>query len=371
MASINGNKVNNSILPNIEWMIQAGINPKTNLPYKFGDDYGLLKANIKKNFRIVDEQDAINSFEWSGLPEGLTGQELERLLYYYGQLCFFYLPATDQFIFAKYALEGSIDFYGRFNQIHPVPVSSGVSDEEKKQAKQQADYFSTLKLKVLKDVKLDEITYDDFVGSAVILRDYTPQLGQTIIPRQQLQEPILDIESDIPCYLRTALKNSTGVGAMRVNDQSAYSNVLAANDSLNRAALDGERLIPVIGTIDFQELTSGDALKAEEFLESLQAIDNLRLGFHGLDNGGLFQKKAHMLEQEEAMNAGKVKSTLQDRLFNRQFFASIVNSYTGLEISVRPKEAAINADMDMDGTIMEDNPEDTIPGYVGESEENA
>lgn len=354
--------VNNSSIPNIEWKLAAGIDPKTNLPVRATDPCE-LKTNIKKLFRIVDEQDAINTFQWYNLPEGLSGEELERLLYYKGQLCFFYHEELDQFFFTAYALDGSIDFYGRYNQIHPVPMTSGTTETEKRQSKALADYLSTLNLEVIKDIytpKEDDpmLEFGDFKGKAVILRDYTNQLSQTIIPRQQLQEPILDIESDIPCYLRTALKNSTGVQGMRVNDQSAYSNVLAANDSLDRAAINGQRLVPIVSAIEMQDLSGGEVLKAEEYLESLQAIDNLRLGFHGIENGGLFQKKEHMLQAEQSMNAaGGASSTLQDRLTNRQLFCDIVNSYTNLGIWCEPKENAVGADMDMDGTIMEDNGE--------------
>lgn len=157
---------------------------------------------------------------------------------------------------------------------------------------------------------------------------------------------------------------------MRVNDQSAYSNVLAANTAMDRAALQGERLIPIISNVEFQDLSGGDVLKAEEYLESLQAIDNLRLGFHGIENGGLFQKKSHMLQDEQNMNMGKANSVLQDRLSQRQHFCDIVNSYTGLGIWCEPKENAIGTDMDMDGTSVEDNPDQvSYDGNEGESED--
>lgn len=254
-----------------------------------------------------------------------------------------------------YALDGTIDFYGRFNGIHPVPFSNGSTEDEKAAIQAQKEYLSRIKLKVIHDIKTDEVTYEDITGSAVILHDYTPQQPQTIIPRQILQEGIIDIESDIPCYLRTALKNSTGVMGMRVPDETAYSNVLAANDSMDNAALTGKRLIPVISTVELQDLAGDNIGKAEEYLESLQALDNLRLGFHGIQNGGLFQKKSQMLQAEETLNMGKANSALQDRQWNRQHFCDIVNSYTGLGIWCEPKENALGMDMNMDGQVNEDN----------------
>lgn len=367
MASINGQKVNNAKMFDPTVALALGFD-KNGLPVKMGNDKDeKLKEEMRKLIRIQDEQDAINRFTWYNLPEGITGEELERLLYYKGQLCFFYHAELDKFFFMPYALDGTIDFYGRFNEVHPVPFTNGTTEDEKKAYKAQRDYLSTLKLKVLHDIKLDEITYEDLTKSCVILHDYTPQLSQTIIPRQQLQEGIISIESDIPCYLRTALKNSTGVMGMRVPDETAYSNVLAANDSMDNAALTGKRLIPIISPVELQDLSGGDVLKAEEYLESLQSVDNLRLGFHGIQNGGLFQKKAHVLEAEEQMNVGKANSALQDAQWNRQHFCDIVNSYTGLGMWCEPKENALGADINMDGQENEDNgPEIVEPMEVEE-----
>ena len=85
-----------------------------------------------KLFRILDEQDAVNRYHWYNIPAELSSQEIERMLYYRGQLCFFYYEALDKFYFMPYALNGSLDFYGRYNQIHPVPWCA--SEEGKKAA---------------------------------------------------------------------------------------------------------------------------------------------------------------------------------------------------------------------------------------------
>ena len=49
-------------LPDLNSLIQAGINPKTGLPIKMGDTACALKENLRKNFRILDEQNAINRY---------------------------------------------------------------------------------------------------------------------------------------------------------------------------------------------------------------------------------------------------------------------------------------------------------------------
>lgn len=49
-------------LPDLNTFYQAGINPKTGLPLKFGNVKYNLKDDIKKFLRLVDEQDAVNRF---------------------------------------------------------------------------------------------------------------------------------------------------------------------------------------------------------------------------------------------------------------------------------------------------------------------
>lgn len=336
----------------INTLIQAGINPKTGLPMKLDGNIDCqLKSGVKTVLRILDEQNAVNRYTWYNLPCNITSQELERLLYYKGQLAFFYCEPLEQFYFMPYALDGTIDFYGRYNRIHPVPMANGTTDAEKQAYKAQMDYLSTLKLNVLYDIPLEDI---DPYKSCVLLHDYTKQLSQTIISRQILQDPILDVMSDCLPFMRTALQNSTGVLGMKVNSQDEESNVKAANDSVNRAALTGQRYIPIVGAVDFQELAGNEVAKAEEFLLAMQSLDNFRLSLYGLDNGGLFQKKSHMLESEQAVNAGHVKSVLEDGLAIRQHMCDIANAVWGIGISCEISESSIAVDMNMDGIAGDD-----------------
>ena len=83
-------------LPDLETLWKAGINPKNGLPTKFGSSKCTIKEDIKKYLRLIDEQDAVNRYTWFNLPCDLTSQELERLLYYKGQLCFFYFKELDK-----------------------------------------------------------------------------------------------------------------------------------------------------------------------------------------------------------------------------------------------------------------------------------
>ena len=99
----------------LDLYIQAGIDPKTGLPLKCsGSLPSELVNNVKRQLNIVDLQDALNRYTWYNLPKGLTGNLIERILYYKGQGALFYMESNETFYFLPFALDGSIDVYGRF-----------------------------------------------------------------------------------------------------------------------------------------------------------------------------------------------------------------------------------------------------------------
>ena len=73
-------------------------------------------------------------------------------------------------------------------------------------------------------------------------------------------------------------------------------------------------------------MTDGQIGKLQDYFLAMQSIDNLRLSGYGIDNGGLFEKKAHELQSEADINGGPVGLVLQDGLSIRQNFCNIVNS---------------------------------------------
>ena len=349
---------NNAKIADVNTLIQAGFNPKTGLPIKVdSEDKCLLKENIRKTLRVLDEQNAINRYKWYNLPSSLDGQLLERILYYKGQGMFFYMEANDSFYFLPYALDGTIDVYGRFQGVTPLPFNGSTDNEEGK----EKPWITGLTRKPIYDVLGDEVN-NEFTEACVLLSDYSKQISQTNISRQILQEPILDAMAEAFPLARTSLIANSGIKGVRVNDEDQKSQVEIGSRSITRAALNGKPWIPLVGQIEFQELTEGSALKSEEFLLYMQALDNFRLSLYGLDNGGLFQKKAHMLEAEQDMNAGNIKLVYQDGLTIRQKFCDIVNSIWGLGIWCEASETVVGIDKNLDGEIADNQDQSGIPG---------
>lgn len=316
----------------------AGISMKTGAPTRLESND--LKIGFKKMFRLIDEQDAVNRFIWYNLPLNLTSGELERLIYYKGQLCFWYCKELNQFMITPYTLNEGLDFYGRYVYVTPIPIV----DEKNELYKRQSMLLSTYKLKVAYGI-MDEEEYNESENYCVLLYDYTKQLAETIIPRRMIQEPILDVMSSMVPYARTALMNATGVSGMRVNNADEYSNVEAASRSVDKAATDGKKWIPIEGSIDFQDLTtSGTTNGGEPFLLMLQSLDNIRKSTYGIESGGIYDKKAYVNTTQAAMGMGnQIGSPLQDGLAIRTEFCNIANVIFGTAITVEPTQLVLNS----------------------------
>jgi len=346
-------------IPNIEPIIAAGIDPKTGLPIKMTTGSKCdTKINFKRLLRIIDEQDAVNRYVWHNLPCNISSLELERLIYYKGQLCFFYNKEDEKFYFMPYTLSSTIDFYGRFNNVRPIPLNgSGQLDTSKAD-----DYLSKKMLKVQYGIVTEEITVKDLENSCVLLNDYSKQSSQEILPRAIVNDVILDSMADCPAYMRTALISGTGVKGVRVNDADQAASVKDGSRSLDNAALTGAPWVPLVGAIEFQELTDGAVAKAEEFMLAMQSLDNLRLSTYGINNGGLFEKKAHELNAEARINGAPVGLVLQDGLTIRQNFCNIVNSIWGLGIWCEVAENIAMTDFNGDGCLQDRDTKGTMTG---------
>lgn len=359
-------------LPDIKTLIEAGINPKTKGPIRVvsKEDQAKLKIDMKQFLRIIDEQDAVNRYVWTNLPNNITSQELERLIYYKGQLAFFYNETLEEFYFMPYALDGSIDFYQRYKRIHPVPMTAGVEDEKSEAYKSQASILSAIKLNVKYGiVNPDDLTEDDLKNSAVLIYDYSKQLSQNTIPRSLINDSLLDTMANMIPFANTKLMLSTGVKGVRLNDadQSLEAEIQALK--IEDYALKGKPWIPLISSFDFQELANDTGGAVQDYFLALQSLDNYRLSGYGIDNGGLFEKKSHELQSQADINGLPVGMVLQDGLSIRQNFCNIVNSIWDLGIWCEPAENIVGLDRDGDGVDYEENYDGENSGIEYESEE--
>lgn len=360
---------NNAKMYDINTIVQAGIDPKTGLPIKLGNKRKeSCKPEIKKILRIIDEQNAIRRFNWINLPDGLTTELMERILYYRGQAMFFYMPSDEKFYFLPYALDGTIDVYGRYTGVTPLPFNGSTSSENKDG--KMRPWITGLTREPMYSIKTDAITIEDWENKCVLLHDYSNQISQTNISRQILNDPLIDVMADCIPFMRTSLIKATGIAGIRVNDTDQHMSVTEASRAVEDSALSGDIWIPIVGDLDFQAISEGNVAKAEEYMLAMQSLDNLRLSTYGLENGGLFEKKAHITNAELGTNNSPVSMVYQDSLKLRQDFCILINSLWGLGVWCEPSESVLGLDNNMDGAAYDtgDAPVDNNDSVADETD---
>lgn len=308
----------------------AGINPAKVIPHsrqccskaKQAD----LLPKIRQSLRVLDEEDFIHRGTWYNLPDGLTGELVERMLYYKGELMLFNL--ADKFYMLPYTLAGNIDCYSQFLEVSPIPFGAAARVDAKGNP---LPWVKGLTRKVLYEV-VDEPTLDIYEHYCVLLKDYTPQLSETIAPRYQLQEPIISLMSECPCLERTSLITHSGVKGVRVQNEDTSNQVDDAAQAVYGCAISGSAWVPITAPMEFQEIAATGAIDAQSYSMAMQSLDNLRLSLMGCKSGGLFEKGSHMLQSEQDMNEQRCEGVLKDAIARRQNFCDIVNSAFGLNI---------------------------------------
>ena len=339
--------------PELKAMVYANGNAKGGTPAATGI---VLNNTTLTSLRVLDEQNHLSKFTWYNLPKGLNANLIERILYYRGRGMFFYMEANDTFYFLPFALSDSIDVYGRYTGCTPVPFNGNFEDK-----KNNKPWIAGLQKTPEYNIVLpSDLTYKHFTDACVILNDYSQQQSQTIIPRAQLQEPLLQVMSEILPFARTNMLNSTGIAGIYIQSQDEAASVDAANSAMTRAAINGQKWIPISANIEPKELTSTPGARPEEYLKALQSLDNYRLSLHGLNCGGLFQKGSHMLQAEQDMNANRAKSVLDDGLQLRQEFCNIINSIWPLGVWCEISESALGVDRNQNGEISKSEPPITV-----------
>lgn len=326
-------------------LVSMGINPKTGLPYKFGADAKELQGNIRKMLRVKDEQTAVMRYTWLNTMLTIGSTFVERFLYYKYSMAFFYF--NEKFWLMPYTLNGDLDFYSMENYISPIPLNDDASEDQK-------HLLASIKLKVVKR-PIENPTMDDILHSAVIIRDYTPQLDiQKAIPRQTLQDSIIDLEATMMPYMRTAMMMSTGIQGILVQDEAEYTDILEGAASVDKAAQEGRPWIPLTSKLQKDPLGGNSPANAQDYLLAMQGIDNFRESMYGLNTGGLFTKKEHTNDSENALNQ-QLDFPLTDGLQLRQQACDIINSIWGIGIWCEISETALNADTN--GDFMADDSE--------------
>ena len=353
-------------------LMQAGI-PQTKSMLKYGnaiDQNGnaitpnLLKFNLNYDslFAIMRQQNMIETLEryqWINVPFGLTADLIERLLFFRGKGVFYFNDKVEKFQFLPFALNGYIDEYGRFTACNTLPFT-GVDDDAKEKKKNQPLIYENLELvydlpyneEMLEDVRKKKV-------KGIILNDSSLSISQQPIIRANYVKPVLHMLATLMQIINTAMFGNADHNLVQVANESELLSLNAQIDAINQDILQGKRFTGVVGNFPITPIKTGNTANLEGLFGTFNSLTNFLKSITGVANAGVFDKKAHLLQEEQELNGSNSDDIYYNGLRLRQEFCLMVQAYYGYPVWCETKRGLTTA---QEENVLEgetDNPDDT------------
>lgn len=321
-------------------LLEAGL-PQSKKMLKYGnaiDQNGnavtpnLLNKNLSYDslFNIMREQNKIETIErymWVNVPFGLTADIIERLLFYRGKGVFYFNDKVGKFQFLPFALNGVIDEYGRYTKCNTLPFT-GVDTDEKKKKKPNSLVYEDLEL--VYDLPYDEETFKKINQQktfGIVLNDSSLSISQQPVIRYNYVKPVLHMMATLMQIIHTAMFGNADHNLLRVENEGEFDSVKAQIEAINQDILRGNRFTPIVGKLPIEPLKTTSSTDLEGLFNTFNSLNNFLKSITGVANAGVFDKKAHLLQDEQKLNGSNADDVYYNGLRLRQEFCLMVQAY--------------------------------------------
>ena len=367
-------------------ILNAGITP-TKKMLKYGNSIdqngnpvvpNMLKYNLDYDslYSIMEQQNKIETIErylWINVPFGLTQDLIERVLFYRGKGVFYFNDKVGKFQFLPFALNGLIDEYGRYLKCNTLPFTGvdNYKEEGFKRSKIKGDAkqpkYIYQDLEIVYDLPYNEemlkvIREKKVVG--IVLNDNTLSVNQQPVIRSLYVRPILRMMSTLIQIINTAMFGAADHNLLQVENESEYNSVRMEIEAINQDILRGKRFTPVnaVGTIT--PLKTSNTADLEGLFGTFNSLSNLLKSITGVANAGVFDKKAHLLQEEQKLNGSNSDDIYYNGLRMRQEFCLMIQAYYGYPIWVQSKRGMSEAQAENMAMGEIEDPDNTQQGSL-------
>ena len=338
-------------------LIKAGV-PITNKIIKYSntvDQNGnvispnpkIFELQYDSLFSIMREQNMVETLErymWINVPFGLNADLIERLLYFRGKGVFYYNDKVEKFQFLPFALNGTIDEYGRFTGCNTLPFT-GVDTDEKHKVKKITNLIYQ-ELPLVYDLPYSEEAIKDMVNGKVvgiILNDNSLSISQQPIIRSNYVRPVIHMMSTLMQIINTAMYGCADHNLLQVENESELTSINSQIDAINVDILKGKRFTPVVGKLPISPLKTTNSSDLEGLFNTFNSLNNFLKSITGVSNAGVFDKKAHLLQDEQKLNGSNADDIYYNGLRMRQEFCLMIQAYYNYPIWCESKRGMTEA----------------------------
>lgn len=338
-------------------------------PEKFNLDYTSI-------FGILRHQNMIETYErymWVNVPYGLTQDLIERVLFFRGKGIFYFNDKVEKFQFLPFALNGNIDEYGRFLRCNTLPFT-GMDEKPKKGNNRKLVSAVYEDLEIVYDLPynkemLRSIRKKKIVG--IILNDNSLSLSQQPVIRSNFVQPVLRLLATLMQIINTAMYGAADHSLIQVQNESELESLNQQINAINRDILNGRRFTGVVGELPIEPLKTSNTADLEGLFNTFNSITNFLKSITGIANAGVFDKKAHLLQEEQRLNGSNSDDVYYNGLRLRQEFCLMVQAYYGYPIWCESKRGMSEAQAENVATGETSDPDNTQYNDMQGENENA
>ena len=319
-------------------------NTVTPNPIKYNLDYDSL-------FSIMREQNMIETYErymWTNVPFGLTQDLIERILFFRGKGIFYFNDKVGKFQFLPFALNGIIDEYGRFTACNTLPFT-GTDEVPKNKNRQMVKKLVSAiyeNLPIVYDLPYDEESFKILRSGkpvGIILNDNSLAVSQQPIIRNNYVKPVLHMMATLMQIINTAMYGSADHNVIQIENESEYASINQQIAAINSDILRGKRFTPIIGKLPITPIKTSNTANLEGLFGTFNSLTNFLKSITGVANAGVFDKKAHLLQEEQKLNGSNSDDIYYNGLRLRQEFCLMVQAYYGYPIWCESKRGMSEA----------------------------
>lgn len=295
-------------------------------------------------YNIMREQNMIETFErymWTDIPFGLTQDIIERVLFFRGKGIFYFNDKIEKFQFLPFSLNGVIDEYGRYTRCNTLPFTG--TDEEPKDKKVKKPRILVYEdLEIVYDLPYNSEMFEKarkMKTVGIILNDNSLAVSQQPIIRSNYVEPVLHMMATLMQIINTAMYGSADHNLLQIENESELASIQNQINAINADILRGNRFTPIVGNLPITPLKTSNTANLEGLFGTFNSLTNFLKSITGIANAGVFDKKAHLLQEEQKLNGSNSDDIYYNGLRLRQEFCLMVQAYYNYPIWCESKRA--------------------------------
>lgn len=315
----------------------------TGNPQKLNLDYDSLYS-IMKHQNMIETNER---YMWVNIPFGLTHDLIERLLFFRGKGVFYFNDKVEKFQFLPFALNGQIDEYGRYLKVNTLPFT-GISEEEdeKKKRKKKLQPVLYENLEIVYDLPYNEEMLRNARNKktvGIILNDNSLAISQQPVIRSNFVKPVLRMMATLMQIINTAMYGNADHNLVQIENESEVKAFNQQVKAINNDIINGKRFTAVSGTFPITPIKTSNTANLEGLFGTFNSLSNFLKSITGVSNAGVFDKKAHLLQEEQKLNGSNSDDVYYNGLRLRQEFCLMVQAYYGYPIWCESKRGMSEA----------------------------